>query len=244
MRPLPFGRLLPVPASFRSKAPVRFGFPGAVIAASTGLPRPWPVVPLLHPDYLPASDVCQYPISLRNARLDFSSSPLSLSLSGSRASFSLYFPVVARTAGPPPASHPPPHPVSPLHCLLVLAAAPLRLLPPRPPTCPPGSTPQAHVVGVGCRRIASAIQGGQGGAVCPVQERSGAAAGSRECSGRGPAPQQQRLVQRVLGEADRRFRGDPPGTTSRSCHATPLLGREARTIKGGGAIDAFARFHP
>ena len=121
------------------------------------------------------------------------------------------FPVVACTAGPSCQPNPPPDLLPQLLCLVVLTAAPLRCAPPWPPTCPPGSTPQSHVVGVGCRRIASAIQGGQRGAVSPVQERSGAAAGSRECSGRGPAPQQQRLVQRVSGGADLLVRGDPPG---------------------------------
>ncbi len=215
MRPLPFGRARPpFPASFDSKAPVRFGLPGAFIVISTGLPRPWSVVPLLHPDYLPIRDICQYPISLQNARLDFSSSPPLLSLSGSRASFSLYFPVVACTVGPTLQPNPLPDLLSHLLCR-VLSAAPLPSAPLRPPTCPPGSTPQSHVVGVGCRRIASAIQGGQRGAVSPVQERSGAAAGSRECRDNGPAPQQQRLLQRVPEGADRLLRGDPPGARSR-----------------------------
>lgn len=122
------------------------------------------------------------------------------------------------------------------------SAAPLRSSSSRPSSRPPGSTPQSHVVGVGCRRIASAIQGGQRGAVFPLQERSGAAAGSRECSGRGPAPQQQRLVQGLSEGADRRFRGDPPGTTSRSVQATPCGDERQRPSGGGGAIDAFARF--
>lgn len=82
-------------------------------------------------------------------------------------------------------------------------AAPLRLLRPRPPPRPPGSTPQSHVVGVGCRRIASAIQGGAGGAVVAVHERSGAAGGLCECADEGSASQEQRLVQRQLQGSDR-----------------------------------------
>lgn len=45
-----------------------------------------------------------------------------------------------------------------------------------PAHCTTGSTPQSHVVGVGCWRKASAFQGVQEGAVLPRQRGSGAAA--------------------------------------------------------------------
>lgn len=147
---------------------------------------------------------------LATARLDRSLFLLFFFPSGSRAIFLSSSSPFACTEHPTPKSKniPHHHHTDPLFQLsLVLATAPLRSLRPRPPHRLPGSTPQSHVVGVGCGRIAPAIQGSGKGAVFPVQERSGAVARTCECAGRGSAPQKQRLVQKGSEGSDRHLTG-------------------------------------
>lgn len=178
---------------------------------------------------------------LAPARLDFSSPPPLLSLSGSRASFSLYFPVVACTVGPTLQPKSLSDALSHLLCPVVLATAPLRSLRPWPSHRLPGSTPQSHVVGVGCGRIALAIQGSGTGAEQPVQERNGAVAGPCECAGKGSAPQKQMLVQRLSQGFDQR----PTGARGRYKQPTRSADGGARTTREAvGGVGAFAAFTP
>ena len=119
--------------------------------------------------------------SLATARLDRSLCLLFFFPSGSRAFVLSPSSPFACTEHPTPTSKNMPHhnhTVSSFQLSFVLATAPLRSLRSWPPHRLPGSTPQSHVVGVGCGRIAPAIQGSGTGAELPVQERSGAVAGT------------------------------------------------------------------
>lgn len=180
---------------------------------------------------------------LATARLHRSLFLLFFFPSGSRALFLSSSSPFACTEHPTPKSTNIPHHnhTDPSFQLsLVLATAPLRSLRPRPPHRLPGSTPHSHVVGVGCGRIASAIQGSGTGADLPFQERSGAVAGTCECAGRGSAPQKQRLVQKQPKGSDRH----PTG--ARSHYGQPTESRLRGQAPAGrdDAFDAFARFAP
>ncbi len=144
------------------------------------------------------------------ARLDRSLFVPFLFPSGSRALVLSSLPHFACTEHPTPQSKKLPHhhhTVPWFQLSLVLATAPLRSLRSWPPHRLPGSTPQSHVVGVGCGRIAPAIQGSGTGAELPVQERSGAVADHSGRAAKGSAPQKQMLVQMLSEGSDRRPTG-------------------------------------